>query len=66
MRIDVNGEAREVDPNISLGTLLSTLGVSEGPVAVERNRVIVPRAEHAATTLCEGDSLEIVSFVGGG
>jgi thiamine biosynthesis protein ThiS len=66
MRIDVNGEAREVEANIRLETLLALVGVHDGPVAVERNRVIVPRAEHAATTLCEGDSLEIVSFVGGG
>jgi sulfur carrier protein len=66
MRIEVNGEAREVSPAITIAQLLAVLGVGDGPVAVERNREIVPRAEHAQTTLCEGDALEVVHFVGGG
>jgi thiamine biosynthesis protein ThiS len=37
------------------------------PVAVEKNREIVPRAAHAAhRSLRDGDTLEIVTFVGGG
>ena len=66
MRIEVNGEAKDVAPDITVGALLSLLGVSDGPVAVERNRQIVPRAAHANTTLSEGDQLEVVHFVGGG
>jgi sulfur carrier protein len=42
------------------------LGLDQGPVAVERNREVVPRAEHAATLLAEHDVIEIVHFVGGG
>lgn len=66
MRIEVNGEAREVEQDSSLSSLLGALGVGDGPVAVERNRQIVPRAEHASTLLHEGDVLEVVHFVGGG
>lgn len=66
MRIEVNGEVREVAPDITVTNLLLTLGVGEGPVAVERNRQIVPRAEHASTQLHDGDVLEVVHFVGGG
>jgi sulfur carrier protein len=66
MRIDVNGEAREVAQGISVLDLLHVLGVQAGPVAVEKNREIVPRAAHASTTLSAGDVLEVVSFVGGG
>jgi sulfur carrier protein len=66
MRIDVNGEAREVAQGISVLDLLHVLGVQAGPVAVEKNREIVPRAAHASTTLSDGDVLEVVSFVGGG
>ena len=65
MRIEVNGEARTVEADITVSALLSLLGV-DGPVAVERNREIVPRALHANTTLNEGDRLEVVHFVGGG
>jgi thiamine biosynthesis protein ThiS len=35
-------------------------------IAVERNREIVPKSEHAATVLGEGDQIELVQFVGGG
>lgn len=66
MRIEVNGEARDVSPAITITQLLAELGVGDGPVAVERNRAIVPRAEHAQTALSEGDALEVVHFVGGG
>lgn len=66
MRIAVNGEPREIAPDTTVSALLRQLGVASGPVAVERNREIVPRAEHEATLLCDGDELEVVSFVGGG
>ena len=66
MRIQVNGEAREVAPDITVSALLVLLGVEPGPVAVERNHEIVPRALHPTTTLSDGDRLEVVQFVGGG
>ena len=37
-----------------------------GMVAVEINREIVPRAEHATRRVAGGDAVEIVHFVGGG
>ena len=35
-------------------------------IAVERNGDIVPKAQYAETVLQDGDSVEVVSFVGGG
>jgi sulfur carrier protein len=66
MRVEINGEPREIEPGSTVSTLLASLGLAERPVAVERNRAIVPRAQHAATPLAEGDQLELVQFVGGG
>lgn len=66
MRIEVNGESREVSDGITVAGLLAVLGVADGPVAVERNRAIIPRALHASTGLSDGDVLEVVHFVGGG
>jgi sulfur carrier protein len=66
MRIEVNGETHDVATDSTVSGLLALLGVQDGPVAVERNRQIVPRARHATTTLHEGDQLEVVHFVGGG
>jgi len=66
MRIQVNGESREVADGTTVKALLVELGLGETLVAVERNRDIVPRAEHPRTRVVEGDELEIVQFVGGG
>ena len=66
MQVEVNGQLRELPEGATVATLLQQLGVDGGPVAVERNREIVPRARHGQTTLCEGDALEVVQFVGGG
>ncbi len=62
----INGQPRSVDVGTTISVLLGELGLGERRVAVERNREIVPRAEHATTTLAAGDRLELVTFVGGG
>jgi thiamine biosynthesis protein ThiS len=65
VRVTINGEARELPKPMTIAELAAFLGL-DGPVAVEVNRAIVPRAEHAARSLAEGDVLEIVHMVGGG
>jgi sulfur carrier protein len=66
MQLTVNGEARDVPEGVSVRGLIELLGLTDGPVAVERNREIVPRAQHATATLSPNDVIEIVHFVGGG
>ena len=66
MRVQVNGEPREVAAGSTVTALLALLGLEGRPVAVERNTEIVPRAQHAVTVLADGDQLEVVQFVGGG
>ncbi len=66
MKLSVNGDALEVAPNLTIGALLQQLALDRGPVAVERNGEVVPRADHAETVLEDGDVVEIVHFVGGG
>jgi len=66
MRLTVNGEGREVPAGLTVRGLIELLELTDGPVAVERNGEVVPRAEHGAARLSDGDVLEIVHFVGGG
>lgn len=66
MKLTVNGELREVPDGLTVRGLVEHLGLTEGPVAVEKNREVVPRAEHASVALADGDVIEIVHFVGGG
>ena len=65
MRIQVNGEPREVAATTVLA-LVEELGLDVRKVAVERNLEIVPRSLHGATPVAEGDRFEVVQFVGGG
>jgi len=65
MRIEVNGEHREIDAGTILD-LVETLGLNPKKVAVERNLEIVPRSLHGETALADGDRIEIVQLVGGG
>ena len=68
-RIDVviNGrDPRPSDRAPPSPALIGELGLGDRRVAVERNREVVPRAQHATTVLAAGDRLELVTFVGGG
>jgi len=66
MTITVNGSRRSVPDGISVSELVVHLGIAEGPVAVEINGAVVPRAQHAHRRVVEGDVVEVVHFVGGG
>jgi sulfur carrier protein len=66
MKIQVNGQPREIANGASVSQLLAELGVKQPHVAVELNLEVVPRAQHAATALRDGDRLEVVTLVGGG
>lgn len=66
MKLTVNGDAVETDGPLTVRQLIERLALTDGPVAVECNREVVPRAEHALHTLRDGDVVEIVHFVGGG
>lgn len=66
MKLTVNGEKMDAPDGLTIEGLVAHLKLDEGPVAVERNREVVPRAEHATTRLEDGDVVEVVHFVGGG
>lgn len=62
----VNGTDMPCAAGMTVQTLLDTLGYDKQRVAVERNGQIVPRAHFDEQSLCGGDTIEIVCFVGGG
>jgi sulfur carrier protein len=66
MEITVNGAKQQVPDGLTVRALVERLGLTEGPVAVEVNCEIVPRASHANRPVADGDVVEIVHFVGGG
>ena len=66
IHITVNGQPETLPNGSSVLALLEQRGLTGMRLAVERNGEIVPRTRHADTPLAEGDTLEIVSAVGGG
>jgi thiamine biosynthesis protein ThiS len=66
MKLQINGEARDFNPPLTLAGLVDQLDMKADRVAVELNRSIVPREQWLGTSLADGDRLEIVHFVGGG
>jgi len=66
MRLTINGDARDVPDTLNVRELIALLDLAAGPVAVEVNREVIPRAEHERHALRAGDVVEIVHLVGGG
>ncbi|MFO1009185.1 MAG: sulfur carrier protein ThiS [Planctomycetota bacterium] len=66
VKVQVNGETRELADGTSVARLLDELGLRPEIVAVEVNRELVTRARRATTELKDGDRVELVTLVGGG
>ena len=70
MKIMLNGETREIEAGTTVAMLVTMLSADDERdprgVAIERNLEIVPKSEHATTTIEDGDRIELVQFVGGG
>lgn len=64
--VQLNGEPHQVPAGSTVLDLVAGLGRDPRTVAVERNGIIVRRAEYGATGLEAGDRLEVVHFVQGG
>ena len=63
--VKVNGEEKDIAGR-TLAEYFETTKYDMKRIAVERNGDIVPKAQYGETVLQDGDSLEVVSFVGGG
>lgn len=66
MRVTINGEQTELEPDTTVAQLVARHRLDPRQVAVEVNFDLVPRRSYEATRLSEGDQVEIVTLVGGG
>ena len=63
----VNGETKTLSgDSVVLSDFLVQEGYQQSRIAVERNGHIVPKGEYCQVILSDSDTLEIVTFVGGG
>lgn len=63
--IKINGNEFDIDGK-TLADYLAATNYDLKKIAVERNGEIVPKVKYGETVLQDGDSVEVVSFVGGG
>src|SRR5262249_48388626 len=66
VHVTINGEPEGLTDGMTIADLVARLGLSQRRIAVELNRSIIARERSSATSLREGDEVEIVHFVGGG
>lgn len=62
----VNGKEMNFEENITVLELLKNLSISEHKVVVEVNYNIITKEQFSEVILNKEDTVEIVSFVGGG
>ena len=63
--VKINGEELNIAGK-TVAEYLAATNYDPKRIAVERNGDIVPKAQYSETVLKDGDSVEVVSFVGGG
>jgi len=66
LRIRLNGKEREVGRGLTVRSLLEELELHPAMVVVELNREILERDTYANVPVSDGDTIELVHFVGGG
>jgi sulfur carrier protein len=64
--VSLNGEHRSIAAGSSIASMLAAMGIDSRKVAVEHNLEVVPRSTLGDVAVNDGDSFEIVHFVGGG
>ena len=65
-KIQLNGNAYEINTETNLNQLLNKLKIQKTKVAIEINGVIVEKNKYPKVILNKGDKVEIVHFIGGG
>lgn len=64
--VKINGQEVTFGKEISVTEYLEENGYQIRRIAVELNGEILPKYQYSDTMLKDGDSMEIVTFVGGG
>ncbi len=66
MKIIVNDQPVDLAAGATVADLVQHLGLPATRVAVELNRNLVRRVDHPTVGLADGDTVEVVTLVGGG
>ncbi len=66
MQITINGKPEEIPAGVTIHELIERKQISSLHIVIEYNKKIAKRDTWSDTVLSDGDTLEILKFVGGG
>jgi sulfur carrier protein len=66
MTIKINGEMREFENDVTLLDVIETLGLTDKVMAAAVNMNIIKQGNWGGALLYDGDTVELLDFVGGG
>jgi len=66
MRCTVNGEMQDLPDDLTVSGLIAKMGLSDAICAAEIDKELVPKRERDGRAICDGQTVEIVTLVGGG
>lgn len=66
MELSINGKKKEYQDNMTIQQLLKLTGIPPEQVVIELNHSILSPDMHDTTELKDGDTIELIQFVGGG
>ena len=66
MYIVLNGKKFELQKKDTIAHLLKKIDIKSSKVAVEVNKVVIPKEKYKYFKFREKDRVEIVTFIGGG
>ena len=66
LHAEINGERTELPPGTTLMAFVASKNLTPEHIVIEHNGKIIPRPGWECITIGDGDTLEIVKFLGGG
>jgi thiamine biosynthesis protein ThiS len=66
MRVEINGETKEIPRELNLNELLEYLSMPSRLLAIELNKEVVRRKDWGDIEVKDSDVIEVIHFVGGG
>lgn len=66
INVTINGDTHRLAEELNLTDLLMRFDIESDKVAIEHNLAIVPKSTFDRVMIGDGDTLEIVHFIGGG
>ena len=66
MHIVLNGKKFSINEKDTINILLKKIDIKSSKVAIEVNKVVIPKQEYSFIKIANKDVVEIVTFIGGG